>query len=561
MSGVTNTSRTSADGAPGTASPPAGMTRRDFVVVSGKTMFAAASAGSLLSACGGSGGSSSTSLVMGYPSVPSQVDPSTFSGVDNQLAMGNVYATPMQFAQKDIGNGYPEVPVKDPQAKPWLAASLEPNADLKKFRLTLRDDIKSFRGNPLSAEDVRWTVERNNAIAGNGQIIVQVAGLRRPGNVKVIDDQTIDFLLDAPSRLLPQLLQNQYGFGIVDSVEAKKHVTAKDKYANEWLQRNGAGFGPYHLTKYTPQRLEFTPNPGYKIESLAYREVRWLAVPEPSNRFNLIKAGDIQIITELEPNQLKNIEGTSGIKTYSTNTRAQADQMFFNLAVPELKDPRVRAALTYAIPSRGILDAVYRGTATAWETPLGGSEYRGADKALNPFNEDPERAMELLSAAGAERLNVKLNFDTSSFWQRPAAIQLQTAWRAIGVEAELEGLAPSVWGERLGKKEMPIFMVALNWLIPDFFYVMNLLYRSDSGINFAGYKKPRADELIDTGIEEPDAAKRDGLARQFQELFYEDLPSAGLAVRDAVTALDSDVEGYTAKINGMAYWAELKPAA
>jgi peptide/nickel transport system substrate-binding protein len=543
---------------------PDPLTRRRFIVLSGQSTLLAG-AGGFLAACGGSAKTSlpgtGGTLVQGYPSVPSQLDPGTFTGMDVLLTLGNVYATPMRFVKRDLGQGFPEVPTKDPQIEPWIAKSLEPSADLKTFKLVLRDDVVSSAGNPLIAEDVRWTIERNNAIAGNGQVVVQLAGLKNPRAVKVIDDHTLEFRLDAPNRLLPELLQNQFGFGIVDSVAAKKHATATDKYANAWLKRNTVGYGPYRVVEFTPQRMSFQPNTKNRLDKPAYRRIRWLAVPETSNRLSLIQSRDAQIVSELEPEQLRTVEGIKSVGTYATDAQAISDQLFFNMSVPELKDPRVRLALMHAIPSKGILAAVYRGTATPVETPLGGSQYRGADKGLNPITEDPAKAKQLLQAAGAGGLKLKLNFDTSSFWQKPAAIQLQTAWRAVGVQTELEGLPPSVWGERLGKKTMPVFMITLNWLIPDFFYVMNLLFRSDSGINFAGFKSPRIDALLAAGIKEADPAKRDQRAAEFQREFWRQPPAIALAVRKSVTAMTEDVGGYTAWINGMAYWSELKPKA
>src|SRR3981081_3592666 len=104
----------------------------------------------------GSGGTGGT-LVMGYPTIPSQLDPSIYSGGDSEYTMGNVYITPMRYVKRDIGHGYPEISVQPPEVEPWLAKSLEPSTDLKKFKLVLRSDILSSAGNPLSAEDLRWT--------------------------------------------------------------------------------------------------------------------------------------------------------------------------------------------------------------------------------------------------------------------------------------------------------------------------------------------------------------------------------------------------------------------
>ncbi|MDX6653747.1 MAG: peptide/nickel transport system substrate-binding protein [Solirubrobacterales bacterium] len=542
------------------------MSRRRLLVLGGQGL-ALVGAGGFLAACGSSssggsssGGGSAGTFVMGYPTVPSQLDPAAYSGNDGLLSMGPVYITPMRYAMKDLGNGYPEVPVKAPEVEPWLAKSLESSKDLKKFKLTLRDDVKSHAGNPLTTQDLVFTIERNIAIPSNGQVIVMAAGLKSPKNFKVIDDHTIEFLTDEPVRLLPQLLQNQFGFGLVDSVEAKKQAGGNDKYAANWLKRNTAGFGAYYVSEYTPQRMQFSANPNFTIEKPDYDEIRWLAVPNPSNRFTLASSGEVDAITELEPEQIKQLSSTKTVKAYSSNAQAGSDQLFFNVADPALKDPTVRLALLYAIPYKGIVESVYRGTATVGETPLGGSQYGGSDPSLNPITEDPKKAEELLSQAGVTGLKLTINFETGSYWQEPAAIQLQTAWKAIGVDVELEGLSSSVWAERLGAKAMQVFMVNLTWFVPDFFYVMNLLFKSTSEINFAGYKNPKMDKIIEAGLAESDTAKRNKLAAEFQKIFYTEPPTGILGVYDNVTAMNTSLTGFSAWINGMVYWPEVKPA-
>jgi peptide/nickel transport system substrate-binding protein len=544
-----------------------GLSRRRFLALSSSAV-ALTSASGLLAACGGDdddsggggGGGAAATTILGqaYPSIPGQIDPTQYSGSDIILINGNVYATPVKFVTKDLGNGFPEVDIQNPEVEPWLAESLESSSDLKNWKLTLRDDVVSSRGNPLTTEDVRFTVERNLAIPGNGQIIVQFAGVTSMKNVKVVDERTVEFPLDEGNRLFPQLMQNQFGFGVVDATEAKKHATDKDPHATKWLARNDAGFGPYRVAAFTPQRMDFELNPGYKLDKPQYKTINWLGVPEPGARLNLIQTGDVQVINELQPVQLEALKSNDKVKLFATNVSAPSDQVLFNVSVPELRDPRVRSALAWAIPRQGILDSVYRGTATEWKTPLGGEEYRGADASLNPFTgEDAEKAKELIKAAGAEGAKIQLNYDTSSFWQKDVAVQLQSAWNAIGVDIEVVGLAPAVWGEKLGAKEMPVFMIPFGWFVPDFFYVMNLLYNSKSGVNSTTFNNKEADRLLNAGMNEPDANKRDQLAADFQKVFYEDLPAAAVAVRDAVTAIRTPITGFTGWTNGMVYWADL----
>ena len=85
-------------------------------------------------------------------------------------------------------------------------------------------------------------------IVGNGQFQAGVAGIYKPAQVKAINDHTVEITFTDPAGhpvLSPVSLENIKftQFGIIDSVEAKKHVTSADPYATEWLQKaSDAGF-------------------------------------------------------------------------------------------------------------------------------------------------------------------------------------------------------------------------------------------------------------------------------------------------------------------------------
>jgi ABC-type transport system substrate-binding protein len=91
-------------------------------------------------------------------------------------------------------------------------------------------------------------------------------------------------------------------------------------------------------------------------------------------------------------------------------------------------------------------------------------------------------------------------------------------------------------------------------------YVMDLLFNSASSINFSGWNTPQTDKILNAALTEQDPAKRNALARQFQEIFYRDIPEVIVAVRPTVTAMRDTVTGYTGQLNQMVYWPRLKPA-
>jgi peptide/nickel transport system substrate-binding protein len=108
-------------------------------------------------------------------------------------------------------------------------------------------------GNPLTAEDVKYSFVRAPEVPGFGRFNSNLAGIFEPDRqIEVVDDYTIRFtfeLLDGMPHLLTASLPSLRFpiFGIVDSEEVKAHATEEDPWGHEWLRENPAGSGPYRL--------------------------------------------------------------------------------------------------------------------------------------------------------------------------------------------------------------------------------------------------------------------------------------------------------------------------
>ena len=142
---------------------------------------------------------------------------------------------------------------------PGLAASLPDSADGTAYRIRLREGVTFHDGTPLTAEDVRYSIERQTLPSNRSDAQAAFAALGIPGTqafvdgtaqqldgIVVIDDLTLEILLDEPNGALPYWLTMPMA-GIIPAAYARV-------VGDEEFERSPVGTGPYQVTSYEPGR-------------------------------------------------------------------------------------------------------------------------------------------------------------------------------------------------------------------------------------------------------------------------------------------------------------------
>ena len=145
-------------------------------------------------------------------------------------------------------------------------------------------------------------------MGGQPTFQLKVGSLEKPEQFVVVDDYTfrVDFLrrdkLTLPDLCLPTPC-------VINSGLAKKHATASDPWAMEWLKNNEAGSGPYQVEKWTPgQEIVYRRFDEWKSGPLpAIERVVWRTVPSPGNRRALLERGDVDISFNLPPKDVSEL--------------------------------------------------------------------------------------------------------------------------------------------------------------------------------------------------------------------------------------------------------------
>ena len=487
------------------------------------------SAASFLAACGSeenAGGAAAERLVIAAPATPTTLDPEFSSSPQDREIDVSVYDRFTQFHVKEEGG----INVADLKAPPdtLLAESWEREVTPEGISYTfkLRKGVQSFFGNELTTEDVIWSWDRVFDLQSQGLFPLGVSSVES-GSYKALDEYTLRVNLADQNPLLPIVLATPVpGAVIYDSTEVKKHTTADDKWAKNWLASHTASFGPYHAQEYTPgQQVVFVANPNYFQGKPAIREIIYKEVPDPSNRLTLLQSGQVDIAEDLSAQQRESLgdQGNTQVVSVPGNLMIAFG---LNNSIPPFDDPRVRQAVAYAVPIDGIIKTVFfdepnvrlfKGYVA--DTFPGYPDYW-------PYQQDLDKAKQLLEEAGQGSGSFELSYTTTYPEHEKIAQLIRTELGRVGMEVVLNKLTPAKYQEQYYQHQAQAVLVQDAAFVADAAYPLFLFFgRGDGAVgNWIEYSNPKVQDQIDRALGEPDLQKRDEMALSANRSIVDDVP-------------------------------------
>lgn len=289
--------------------------------------------------------------------------------------------------------------------KPSLATSWQRTPDGRGWRFTLRDGVKFASGNPMTAEDVRWTFMRLLHMKEQTQQY-----LKSVDRVEVVDPKTVDFIMNAPNAPVLPILAAP-GNGILEKavVMAQGGTDAADAQqtdkATDWLNNNSAGTGPFRLVRWERNnQIQLVRNPHFWGPASPFERVIIRHLSDSAAQLLAVRRGDVAAAFNLIPEQIATLRSDNAVRidrmpsldfVYMAVTESPA-------ANPVLAKKEARHAIGHAIDYDGILGSLLGGAAVrpAHFLPIGvnGSTERIAREV--GFNTNLDRARQLLQQAG-----------------------------------------------------------------------------------------------------------------------------------------------------------------
>ncbi len=357
-----------------------------------------------------------------------------FSGND---LLNNVYDSLIELDPMNLG---PLIP--------GLAESWEVGEDGLTYTFKIRQGATFHSGNPVTAEDAAWSLQRAVILDKTPAFILTQFGFT-PENVaekiKATDESTLVIVTDKP--YAPTFFFNCLT-SIVASIVDKQEVLAHEVDGDlgyQWLKTNSAGSGSYSLRSYKPSDnyiLEAEPNGWRGAPPLARVFVRHVA--EPATQRLLLENGDIDIARKLTPVDVAGVEGNPDINVVDEQ-RGRIYYLALNQKVEPLNDPKVIEAVKYLIDYQGMADSFLKGANVVHQAFLPAGFLGAIDDV--PYSLDVEKAKGLLEEAGVDQIDAQL-YVRNDQERLEIAQSLQNTMAQAGINLELRvGTGAEILGE------------------------------------------------------------------------------------------------------------------
>ncbi len=355
------------------------------------------------------------------------LDPAEVFEFTGAEVIANIYDRLVTFDVNDVSR------LEGGAAQGWKIS-----ADGKTYRFTMRPGMRFASGNPVTADDAAWSLQRVIRLGLSPAFILAQFGLN-PENVKarVRAEDAMTLVIETDRAYAPTFLLYCLTAG-VGSVLDRREVLAHEKngdLGHEWLKQASAGSGPFSLIRWRANEYVILEGEsGYWRGGPVMRRVILQHIAEPATQRLMLEKGDIDVARDLSPDQVGGLAGLSQMRILHS-PKGTLMYLGLNQKNSTLAHPKVRKAFKYLVDYKGIGDHILRGRARVHQAIIP----KGLFGALTetPYRFDLERARKLLREAGYES-GFAITMDASHGSTLTEVAQaLQSDFAAVGIEMEI----------------------------------------------------------------------------------------------------------------------------
>jgi peptide/nickel transport system substrate-binding protein len=437
------------------------------------------------------------------------------------------------------------------QAVPWLAESWQLSDSSVVFKL--RSDVKWHDGQPVTAEDVKFTFDLAKDTTAASLLGSAYLGLVQTATV--IDPHTIRFDFTAPhAQALDDFWWAPLPRHLLKDVPAAQLAQAP-------YNRQPVGSGPFKFVEWKAnQTLTLGANPDFpaalggrpRLDRVIFR-----IIPEPTTMVTELANGTTDVIGwTLQPDQAVQVQQTQGLTLKHFPSR-EFTYLAWNGTRAPFDDPAVRRAMGMAIDRATIIQGLMHGFAVPATGMIPAWSPMASEVAALPF--DPARARQELARAGwrdgngdgvveknGKPLRFVLQVNTANRTHQDMAQVIQQELKAVGAQVEVQAQEFQTLLRQYKARDYDA--VIANWSLDTFKVDPTPLFscalsRAPNSSNRTGYCNPRADELMQQGLRETDVAKARQLWQQYSQLLQQDQPVTFLFWSEDMAGVGQRLQG------------------
>lgn len=355
----------------------------------------------------------------------------------------------------------------DGSLAPNLAESVEQPDDTT-IVYHLRPDVKFSNGDPLTAEDVVWSIKHvSDAKAGaqTASIVKSVAGATADG------DDTVTVKLKNPDPTVRRALAL---VNLVQDAEvARGHGDALGT-----PEAVPVGTGPYQVTRYSTDGVSLDRNPNYWGKPPGPDSLSFVLISSDNSAQLAMRSGDLQGALVDNATSVPQWEAITGATVYSTLALSMTYFSLDTTAAP-FDDLHVRKAIAHAIDREGLLQSAFGGKANL----LSGMIPTGALAPIAPTPEAAEKFLadlptyafdldaaksELAQSKHPDGFDMSVPYIAELAWSKLVVLNLQENLRPLGIEVTPKSMTTQEWVANVfGHKTTEVWPMDVGSATPD----------------------------------------------------------------------------------------------
>jgi peptide/nickel transport system substrate-binding protein len=437
---------------------------------------------------------------------------------------------------------------------PGVAESYSVSDDGKTITLKIRPGQKFHSGNPLTAEDVAFSLQRVIKLDKTPAFILSQLGWNKDnvdGLVKATDELTVQ--LSIPEDFAPTLVLNCLSAGVASVVDKKtvlEHEVNGD-LGYEWMKSNSAGSGAFSLKSWKANEsvvLEANPNDRHGAPGIKRVVIRH--VPEAAAQRLMLEKGDIDMARNLTADQIQGIAGNADL-VVEAFPKADIFYLGLNQKDEHLKNPKVRQALRWLVDYQGMADTFLKGKFKVHQAFWPSGFY--ASLTDTPFKLDVAKAKALLAEAGYPD-GFEINLDASN--SSPSSDMAQSIQATMAEAGVKVNIVPGEQKQVITKYRARNHGIVLLYWSPDYMdphsnadsFARNPDNSDDAKSKPLAWRNawdiPDITAETDAAVRERDADKRKAMYLDLQKKLQDDSPFIIMFQSTEQVARTKNLNGY-----------------
>ena len=416
-------------------------------------------------------------------------------------------------------------PDKDGNLKEAVASKYEISDDARVYTFTLREGVKFHNGKDVTAEDVKYSIDRCADTSNGGPLVSAYSIIE---SVNVLDSQTVEIRLSEPNTEFLAYMTTA--------------IIPKDY---QEMETKPVGTGPFKFVSRSPQEnFIIEKNTEYWGEKAHLDQVEFRVISDADMLVTNLKSGAIDMAVRLTSSQAAQLTEGFHIEEGTMNL---VQALYLNNKVEPLNDVRVRQALCYAANSDEIMMMIADGKGVR----VGTSMYPGLKKYFDEqyttyYEQDIEKAKELLKEAGyPDGFDLEIKVSSADQPHVDTAQVLKEQFKQIGVNVTIRPIEWEAWMDEvyIGREyESTVVGVDASNLSAR---AMLERFVSDAENNFIGFENVKYDELFKKAIATVDEEEQIQLYKELEGVLAEEAANVYIQDLANLVAVSNQFDGYT----------------